>query len=78
MVIYVDILSKAMRLVVSVISMGKKENTFMVLLGKHEGKRKLGGPIRKWEDNTKMELKEITLECLDWFLVQDRKRWRMF
>lgn len=58
--------------------MGKKENTFMVLLAKREGKRKLGGPICKWEDNTKMELKEIMLECLDWFLVQDRKPWRMF
>ena len=37
--------------------------TCRILLGKHEGKRQLGRPRRKWEDNTKMDLQEVRLEA---------------
>ena len=47
-----------------------------VLVGKPEGKRPLGRPRRRWEDNIKMDLQELG-EGGDWEeLVQDRDRWR--
>ena len=43
-----------------------------VLVGKPEGKRPLGRPRRRWEDNIKMDLEEV-----DWMeLAKDRDRWR--
>ena len=48
-----------------------------VLVGKPEGKRPLGKPRRKWEDNIKMDLQEVRCEGVDWIeLAQDRDRWR--
>ena len=48
-----------------------------VLVGKPERKRPLGRPRRRWEDNIKMDLKEVGADCGDWMeLVQDRDRWR--
>ena len=48
-----------------------------VLVGKPEGKRPLGRPRRRWEDNIKMDLKEVGRGCGDWMeLAQDRDRWR--
>ena len=47
-----------------------------VLVGKPEGKRPLGRPRRRWEDNIKMDLQEVGGSG-DWMeLVQDRERWR--
>ena len=47
-----------------------------VLVGKPEGKRQLGRPIRRWDENIKMELQEVG-EGGDWMeLAQDRDRWR--
>ena len=47
-----------------------------VLEGKPEGKRPLGRPRRRWEDNIKMDLQEVG-EGGDWMeLAQDRNRWR--
>jgi len=47
-----------------------------ILVGKPEGKRPLGRPRRRWEDNIKMELKDEELG-VDWIeLAQDRDRWR--
>jgi hypothetical protein len=44
-----------------------------------EGKRTLGRPRRRWEDNIKMELQEMRGGCVDWMeLVQDRDRWWAF
>ena len=37
-----------------------------VLVGKHEGKRPLGRPRRRWEDNIKMDLQEVGGSCGDW------------
>ena len=50
---------------------------YKVLVGKSEGKRPLGGPRRRWEDNIKMDLQEVGRGCGDWMeLAQDRDRWR--
>ena len=53
-------------------------NTYhKVLVGKPEGKRSLGRPRRRWEDNIKMDLQEVGRGCEDWMeLAQDRDRWR--
>ena len=48
-----------------------------VLVGKPEGQRPLGRPRRRWEDNIKMDLREVGGGCGDWMeLAQDRDRWR--
>ena len=48
-----------------------------VLLRKPEGKRALGRPRRRWEDNIKMDLEEVGRGCGDWMeLAHDRDRWR--
>ena len=48
-----------------------------VLVGKPEGKRPLGIPRRRWEDNIKMDLEEVGRGCGDWMeLAQDRDRWQ--
>ena len=48
-----------------------------VLVGKPEGKRPLGRPRRRWEDNIKMDLQEVGGSCGDWMeLAQDRGRRR--
>ena len=47
-----------------------------VLVGKPGGKRPLGRPRRRWEDNIKMDLQELGRSCGDWMeLAQDRDRW---
>ena len=48
-----------------------------VLVGKPEGKRPLGRPRCRWEDNIKMDLQEVRRGCGDWMgLAEDRDRWR--
>ena len=48
-----------------------------VLVGKPEGKRPLGRPGRRWDDNIKMDLEEVGRGCGDWMeLAEDRDRWR--
>jgi hypothetical protein len=48
-----------------------------VLVGKPEGRRLLGRPRRRWEDNIKMDLLEVGCGCVDWMeLAQDKDRWR--
>ena len=56
--------------------MGKERDVHRVLVGKPEGKRPLGRPRRRREDNIKMDLREIGGGG-DWMeLAQDRNRWR--
>jgi len=48
-----------------------------VLVGKPEGKRTMGRPRRRWEDNIKRDLQEVGGACGDWMeLAQVRGRWR--
>ena len=50
---------------------------YRVLVGKPEGKRPLGRPRRRWEDNIKMDIQEVEFGGVDWIeLPQDRDRWR--
>ena len=56
---------------------GEGRGVHRVLVGKPEGKRPLGRPRRRWEDNIKMNLQEMGGGCGDWMeLAQDRDRWR--
>ena len=57
--------------------MEQGRGVYRVLVGKPEGKRSLGRPRRRWEDNIKMDLQEVEEVCGDWMeLAQDRDRWR--
>jgi hypothetical protein len=50
---------------------------YTVLVGKPEGKRPLGRPRCKWEDNIKMDIQEVGCGGMDWIeLAQDMNRWR--
>ena len=58
------------------VRMGEGRGVHRVLVGKHEGKRPLGRPRRRWEDNIKMDIREVG-GVGDWMeLAQDRDRWR--
>jgi len=57
--------------------MGKRIGVWGVLVGKPEGKRPLGRPRRRWDDNIMMDLQEVAGGTMDWIeLAQDRDRWR--
>ena len=56
---------------------GGGSGVYRLLVGKPEGKRPLGRPRRRWEDNIRMDLQEVGLGYEDWIgLAQDRERWR--
>jgi hypothetical protein len=56
--------------------MGEGRGMYRVLVGKREGKRPLGRPRHRWEDNIKMDLQEVGCGSKDWIeLAQDRDRW---
>jgi hypothetical protein len=57
--------------------MGQGRNAYRVLVERPEGRRPLGRPRRRWEDNIKMDLKQVGWEGMDWIdMAQDRDRWR--
>ena len=57
--------------------LGKGRRVHRVLVGKRKGKRPLGRPRRRWEDNIKVDLQEVGGGYGDWMeLAQDRDRWR--
>ena len=69
--------SRRMRWVGHVARMEEGRGVHKVLVGKPEGKRPLGRPRCRWEDNIKMDLEEVGRGCGDWMeLAQDRDRWR--
>jgi len=69
--------STRMRRAGHVARMGEGRGVHRVLVGKPEGKRPLGRPRRRWQDNIKMDLQEVGCGGMDWMeLAQDRDRWR--
>jgi len=69
--------SRRMRWAGHVARMGEGKGVYRVLVGKPEGRRPLGRPRRRWEDNIRMDLWEVGCGCVDWMeLSQDRDRWR--
>ena len=64
-----------MRWVGRVARMGESKGVYRVLVGKSEGKRPLGRPRLRWEDNIKMDLQEVGCGGMDWIsLAQDGNR----
>jgi len=67
--------SRRMRWAGHIARMGKSRGVFRVLVGKPEGKRPLGRPRHRWEDNIKMDLQEVDREGMDWIdVAQDGVR----
>jgi len=57
--------------------MGESRGVYRLLVGKPEGKRPLGRPRRRWEDNIKMDVQKVRCGGMDWIeLARDRDRWR--
>jgi hypothetical protein len=57
--------------------MGERRDVYRVLVGKPEGKRTLGRPRHRWEDNIKMDLQEVGCGGMDWIeLAQERDKWQ--
>jgi hypothetical protein len=69
--------SRRLRWAVHVERIGERRGVYSVLVGKPEGKRPLGRPRHKWEDNIKMDHKAVGCGGMDWMdVAHDRDRWR--
>jgi hypothetical protein len=83
--------SRKMRWVGHVARMGEERGIYRILVGKPEGRRQLGRPRRRWEDNIRMHLREVVCGGMDWIvdlrevvcggmdwieLAEDRDKWR--
>jgi hypothetical protein len=69
--------SRRMRWEGNVARMEEIRGVHRVLVGKSEGKRQLGRPGRRWEDNIKMNFQGMECGGMDWIeLAQDRDRWQ--
>jgi hypothetical protein len=59
--------------------MGQGRGVYRFLVRKPEGKRPLGRPRRRWEDNIKADIQDVECGNMDWIeLAQDRDRWGAF
>ena len=59
--------------------MEQSKNAYTVLVEKPEGRRPLGRPSPRWEDNIKMDLREVGGDAGDWIdLAQDRGQWQAY
>jgi hypothetical protein len=69
--------SRRLRWAGHVAGTGERRGAYRALVGKPEGRRPLGRPRRRWEDNIKMDLREVGWGSMDWMnLAEDRDRWR--
>jgi hypothetical protein len=67
--------ARRMRWARHVARMGEKRNVYRLLVGKPEGRRPLGRPIRRWLDNIRMDLVEVGWGDVNWIILpQDRGR----
>jgi hypothetical protein len=71
------IMSRRVRLAGNEVCMGEKKNAYRSMVGKPEGKGPQERPIRRWEYNIKIDLREIGWSGMDWIdLAHDRGQWR--
>jgi hypothetical protein len=71
--------ARRMRWAGHVSHMGEVRGAYNILVGRLEGRRPLVRPRHRWEDNIKMNLREIRFQNVDWIhLAHDRDRWRAF
>jgi hypothetical protein len=69
--------SRRLRWAGHVARVGERRGAYRALVGKPEGRRPLGRPRRRWEDDIKMDLREVGCRGADWIdLAQDRDGWR--
>ncbi|KAJ4431486.1 hypothetical protein ANN_20084 [Periplaneta americana] len=74
-----NIKSRRLRWAGHIACMGESRNAYRVLVGRPEGKRPLGRPRRRWEDNIKMNLREVEYDDREWInLAQDRDQWHAY
>jgi hypothetical protein len=65
-----------LRWVGHVVRMGEGKGVYRVVVGRPKCKRPLGRPRRRWEDNIKLDLREIGIDGSNWiWLAQDRVQW---
>jgi hypothetical protein len=73
------IIPRRMRWAGHVAHVGKGRGVYRLLVGRPEGKRPLGRPRLRWEDNIKLDLREIGIDGANWIrLAQDRVQWWAF
>jgi hypothetical protein len=71
--------SRRMRWAGHVARTGEGKGVYRVLFGRPEGRRPLGRPRRRWEENIKMDRREIGIDGANWIqMAQDRVLWRTF
>jgi hypothetical protein len=71
--------SRRMRWAGHVAHMGEGRDVYRVLVGRPQRKKPLGRLRHRWEDNIKMDLREIWIDGANWIqLVRDRVQWRAF
>jgi hypothetical protein len=69
--------SRRMKWAGHIARMGEGRGAYRVLVGRPEGRRPLGRPRRRWEDNIKIDLQEVGWGGMDWIdMAQDRDIWR--
>jgi hypothetical protein len=69
--------ARRMRSAGHVARIGEVRGAYNILVGRPEGRRPLGKPRRRWEENIKMDLRQTGFGYVDWIhLAQDRDRWR--
>jgi hypothetical protein len=69
--------SRRLRWAGHVARMGEKRGACRILVGRPERRRPLGRHRRRWEDNIKMDIREVGCGGMNWIeLAQDRDRWR--
>jgi hypothetical protein len=71
--------ARRMRWAGHVARIGEGRGVHKVLFGRPEGKRPLGRPRHRWEENIKLDLREIGIDGVNWIqLAQDMVQWRAF
>ena len=77
--IIMNLKSRRLRWTGHVARMVNSSNVYRILVGKREGERLLGRPRRRWQDNIKMNLKEVGCDPGHWIdLAEDRDQWRAY